>query len=88
MFRTSRFPGEIGEPALERSSMNPTSRRLPPVLLAAGQIGLALLFIGPRLGWTFLPTDDFDVGIWVGGCIGLDIVALMLILKAKFEPAS
>jgi hypothetical protein len=67
--------------------MNPTPRRLATVLLVAGQVGLAVLIVGRRLGWTFLPTDDFDVGIWVGGCIGTDIVAVMLILKAKYEPA-
>lgn len=61
-------------------------RRIRPhasSLIAAGLFGMALYTVGVRAGIPTALGGDFVHGAWVGVCVGLEVVGVVILRKPK-----
>lgn len=62
-------------------------RRFPPQgLIAAGLFGMALYAVLVRAGHPTVLASDSLGGAWMGACIGLELIGVSLLLKARLRP--
>ena len=65
--------------------MTSDRRLLPRALIAAGLVGFGVLVAGGRAGIPFVPIDDFDKGLWIGGCLGLELMGVLYLVRDRYE---
>ena len=63
-----------------------TSRR-PIVLLSAGLVGLSAYAVATRSGAPGASAGDAARGVWIGVCLGLEVLAVVLLRRARGGPA-
>ena len=55
----------------------------PMAFMAAGLFSISLFLVASRSGWSIIPASDFAEGLWFGACIGLELIGLICVIKAK-----
>ncbi|AHG92839.1 hypothetical protein J421_5304 (plasmid) [Gemmatirosa kalamazoonensis] len=60
--------------------------RLPFALLAGGLLGAALYPVAARAGLPAALAGDAAHGVWLGVCLGLEVLGLVTLRKARRTP--
>ncbi|WP_422925621.1 hypothetical protein [Singulisphaera sp. PoT] len=63
--------------------MRTRQKWLPLLFLVIGLFGISLFFIASRYMPSIVPKSDFGKGLWFGICLGFEVLAGMIALKAK-----
>ncbi len=55
----------------------------PMAFVAGGLLGISLFLVASRSGWPIVPASDFAKGLWFGACIGLEMIGMLWVVRAK-----